>query len=155
MHHFCATTLCFSPFFFFSFISFDVFIYIWSFLFCYNYVLIFYSFVFLFIYFLVAFDNFCILHCDFIVFICKFRSSLFYFIFYYMFVMFLFIDDLCALNTNEVSIVEYLSSTSNTKRSYSFYIHGILYIRSMVMDQFRVCNICGPQSMVFHYVYML
>lgn len=124
---------------------------------CLIFLLVHLCIIFLLIYVLVAFDNWCILHCDLIVFICKFRSSLFFiylYIFYYMFVMFLFVD-LCAFNTNEISIVEYLSSTSNTKISYSLYIHRILYMWSMVMDHFRICNIRGPQSMVIHYVHML
>jgi hypothetical protein len=103
---------------------------VYSCVFCLFFVLVHLHFIFLLIYVLVSFENLCILHCDLIVFICKFRSSLF-FIFYYilccMFVMFLFVD-LCVFNIDEVSIVEYLPSTSNIKISYSFYIHRILNI---------------------------
>jgi hypothetical protein len=71
---------------------------------CLIFLLVHLCLIFLLIYVLVAFDNLCILHCDIIVFICKFRSSLF-FIFYYflccMFLMFLFVD-LCAFNIDEV-----------------------------------------------------
>jgi hypothetical protein len=169
----------FSPFFSFSFISFYVFICIWSFMFRCNYVLIFYSFVFLFIHLhLVLFihvyyvsssclffyiSSFCsfmslwlltIYASSIVISSCSYANlGLHYFLYFIIFYVVCLLT--CAFNIDEVSIVEYLPSTSNIRISYSLYIHKILDIWLVVMDHCRICNIHGPQFMVLHYVYML